>query len=95
LAHPTSWSEAFTRKTVVHLANVTEKIANSRQKLNAVKNMRAVENKLVLDMDHPETDNPELVRTIVAAGGDIQYVTELKSTLEDVYLKLIREAKAQ
>jgi ABC-2 type transport system ATP-binding protein len=46
-------------------------------------------------MDNPERDNPELVRAIVAAGGNIQYVTELRSTLEDVYLKLIREASAQ
>ena len=31
----------------------------------------------------------------IAAGGRIQYVTELRSTLEDVYLKLIREAQSQ
>jgi ABC-2 type transport system ATP-binding protein len=42
-------------------------------------------------MDNPERDNPALVRAIVTAGGNIQYVTELRSTLEDVYLKLIRE----
>ena len=63
--------------------------------LGAVKNVRTGENKLILDMDNPEKDNPELVRAIVAAGGNIQYVTELRSTLEDVYLKLIREAPAQ
>jgi hypothetical protein len=43
-------------------------------------------------MDNPERDNPEVVRAVVAANGNVQYVTELKSTLEDVYLKLIREA---
>jgi len=43
-------------------------------------------------MDNPEKDNPQLVRTIVAAGGNIQYVTEERSTLEDVYLKLVRGA---
>jgi ABC-2 type transport system ATP-binding protein len=84
----------YNRKTIIHLESVNEKITAAVKKLNSVKNLRTVENKLVLDMDNPERDNPELVRTIVSAGGNIQYVTELKSTLEDVYLKLIREARA-
>jgi ABC-2 type transport system ATP-binding protein len=63
--------------------------------LSFVKNLRVSDNKLVLDMDSPERDNPELVRAVVAAGGNIQYVTELKSTLEDVYIKLFREAQTQ
>ncbi|MCW4009414.1 MAG: ABC transporter ATP-binding protein [Candidatus Bathyarchaeota archaeon] len=85
----------YNRKTIVHLQAVTAQVTEAVKQFNAVKSVREVDNKLVLDMDHPERDNPELVRTIVAAGGDIQYVTELKSTLEDVYLKLIREAKTQ
>ncbi len=85
----------YNRKTVVHLQIVTDEVTNAVKKLNAVKNLRTMENKLVIDMDNPEKDNPELVRAIVAAGGNIQYVTELKSTLEDVYLKLIREVNAQ
>ena len=62
------------------------------KRLGLVKNARVSDNKLILDIDNPEKDNPEVVRTIVDAGGSIQYVTELRSTLEDVYLKLIREA---
>lgn len=82
----------YNRKTIVHLEKVTNTVLTAVKKLNAVKNVRTSENKLILDMDDPERDNPELVRAIVAAGGNVQYVTELKSTLEDVYLKLIREA---
>ncbi len=65
------------------------------EKLGSVKNVRVNDNKLILDIDNPEKDNPEVVRAIVGAGGSIQYVTELRSTLEDVYLKLIREAPAK
>jgi ABC-2 type transport system ATP-binding protein len=54
-----------------------------------------VDNQLILDMDEPERDNPEVVRTIVEAGGRVQYVTELRSTLEDVYLKMIKEDENQ
>lgn len=85
----------FKRKTIVHLESITESVMNAVKKLPVVKKIRTSENKLILDMDDPEKDNPQLVRTIVTAGGNVQYVTELRSSLEDVYLKLIREAEAK
>lgn len=81
------------RKTVVHLENINNTILAAVNKLNMVKNVRTSENRLIIDMDDPEKDNPQLVKAIVMAGGNIQYVTELRSSLEDVYLKLIREAQ--
>ena len=85
----------YNRKTIVHLESVSNKITSAVEKISTVKNVRTSENKLILDIDNPEKDNPEVVRAIVNAGGNIQYVTELRSTLEDVYLKLIREASAE
>ncbi len=85
----------YDRKTIVHLETITDEVTAAVRQLAFVKNVRASENKLILDMDNPEKDNPELVRAIVAANGNVQYVTELKSTLEDVYLKLIREVNPQ
>lgn len=85
----------YNRKTIVHMEKITDVVLTAVKKLKSVKNVRVSENKLILDMDDPEKENPELVRTIVEADGCIQYVTELKSTLEDVYLKLIREASAK
>jgi len=84
----------YNRKTIVHLGSVSDAVVASVEKLNAVKNLRISDNKLILDIDDPEKENPDVVRAIVEAGGNIQYVTELRSTLEDVYLKLIREASA-
>ncbi len=75
--------------------NVPVKLFASVEKLHVVKGARTVDNQLILDMDEPERDNPEVVRTIVEAGGRVQYVTELRSTLEDVYLKMIKEAEDQ
>lgn len=85
----------YKRKTIIHLERVSNKIIDAVEKLSSVKNVRTSDNKLILDIDAPEKDNPEVVRTIVKADGNIQYVTELRSTLEDVYLKLIREAQSQ
>jgi ABC-2 type transport system ATP-binding protein len=85
----------YNRKTIVHLESINDAVLTATKRLDHVKNVRVSENKLILDMDTPEKDNPEVIRAIVKAGGNIQYVTELRSTLEDVYLKLIREASAQ
>ena len=85
----------YKRKTIIHLESISNKIIDAVEKLSSVKNVRTSDNKLILDIDTPEKDNPEVVRTIVEAGGKIQYVTELRSTLEDVYLKLIRGAQSQ
>jgi ABC-2 type transport system ATP-binding protein len=82
----------YNRKTIVHLESVTDAVVASVRQLSAVKNVKVSDNKLILDIDNPEQDNPDVVKSIVKAGGNIQYVTELRSTLEDVYLKLIREA---
>jgi ABC-2 type transport system ATP-binding protein len=48
---------------------------------------------LVIVVSNPEKDNPEILKKIQAAGGRIQFVTEVGSSLEDVYLKLVREAE--
>ncbi len=84
----------YNRKTIVHLEKVTDSILDSVQKLSVVKAARAVDKKLILDMNDPEKDNPDVVRAVVKAGGNVQYVTELRSTLEEVYLKLIKEGSS-
>lgn len=84
----------YNRKTIVHLVSVPKSVLDAVQGLGVSENVRVSDNKLILDIENPERDNPAVVRAIVEAGGSIQYVTELRSTLEDVYLKLIREASA-
>jgi ABC-2 type transport system ATP-binding protein len=44
---------------------------------------------ITVPVTDPERDNPELVRAIVAAGGQVQFVTKVVPTLEEVYFKLI------
>jgi ABC-2 type transport system ATP-binding protein len=80
------------RKTIIHLQSIPEAVLAAVNNLSAVKTVRVLDNKLIIDIDNPEYDNPEVVRAIVVAGGNVKYVTELRSTLEDVYLKLIKEA---
>ena len=47
-------------------------------------------NNLVIDVKDPEKENPGIVEAIIKAGGKVLFVNDLRPTLEDVYLKLVR-----
>ena len=79
------------RKTVVHLARMNARILTAVQDLGT-RNIEIVgDNRIIIDVQDPDQDNPAIVRAIVGAGGDIRFVTELRPTLEDIYLRLMKE----
>ena len=84
--------QLFGRRVVVHLVGSADGLAGAAQALPFVTEAQAVENKLVITLDDPEQHNPELIRALVGAGADIQFVGELRHSLEDVYLRLIESA---
>ena len=74
---------------MVQLDQVNDAIVTAVKKLGP-KNIETVDNKLVIKVNNPEKENPEIVDAIGAVGGRVQFVTEVTPTLEDVYLKLVR-----
>jgi ABC-2 type transport system ATP-binding protein len=80
------------KQTVIQLAQVTDAILSALGKLS-IRNMAKDGNTLTMDVSNAEKENPDLVRAIVGAGGDVQSVSVEGSTLEDAYLKLVRETK--
>lgn len=67
-------------------------MATAIRSLTFVREAKVIDNKLVVNLDDPETHNPEIIRVLVAAGADIQFVGELRHSLEDVYLQLVKNA---
>jgi ABC-2 type transport system ATP-binding protein len=80
------------RKTVIQLAQASDAILAALKKV-PVGNMVVDGNTLTIDVADPEKENVSMVDAIVRAGGHVQSVTVVGSTLEDAYLKLVREAK--
>jgi ABC-2 type transport system ATP-binding protein len=78
------------RKTVIQLKQVNEAILNSLKKLQ-VKNLVREGNKLTVDVENPGEENPDMINAVASAGGRIETVTVTSSSLEDAYLKLVRE----
>jgi ABC-2 type transport system ATP-binding protein len=82
----------YGRRVVVHLAQPAEPLREIIQALPFVKDVQAVDNKLIAALDDPEASNPALIRSLVGAGAEIQFVGELRHSLEDIYLQLIEAA---
>ena len=80
------------RKTVIQIERINESIISAVRKIIAG-DIEIADNKLIVKLTNPEKENPDIVSAIDAAGGRIQYVTEASSTLEDVYLKLVRSSE--
>jgi ABC-2 type transport system ATP-binding protein len=85
-------SQLFGRRVVFHLTHSTESMASAVQALPFVSDAKVIDNKLLVSLDDPETHNPEIVRLLVSNGADIQFVGELRHSLEDVYLQLVKNA---
>jgi ABC-2 type transport system ATP-binding protein len=83
-------AQLFGRKVVFHLRRADQALTEAAGRLPFVKGCQLVDNKLVLTLDDPEDHNPEVVRLLVGLGADVQFVGELRRSLEDVYLQLIK-----
>jgi ABC-2 type transport system ATP-binding protein len=81
-----------TRKTVVLLQEqATDAIQAGVRQLPRVGGVTAEGNKLEVALSDPDKQNAAVIEAIVKGGGHIQSVTIVSASLEDVYLKLVRE----
>lgn len=83
-------SGIFGRKVVFHLAKHYPDLGAEIQKFDFVNSASQVDNKLIVGLENPELSNPGLIRQLVEMGIEIQFVGELRRSLEDVYLELVR-----
>ena len=77
------------RTTVIELAVPDPSLVDVVRGLEFASNVRVDDGRILVDLDDPEIRNPVIVERLTRAGAKIEYVTELKRSLEDVYMKLI------
>jgi ABC-2 type transport system ATP-binding protein len=80
----------FGRKVVFHLRELNPDWIPIITQLPGIKEVQPVENRLVVGLDHPEEQNPGIIRCLVESGADIQFVGELRHSMEDIYLEMIQ-----
>jgi ABC-2 type transport system ATP-binding protein len=81
----------FRRQVVIRMESLSESILILVKSLPFVINSEYAENRLVVELSEPEQNLPNLIKSIVDAGGRIMEVFEQHHSLEEVYLNLIRD----
>lgn len=84
-------SNLFGRHTVVRLEKCSEELAEAVRRRLGSRHVEVRGNELVIEVDDPDRENPAIAEALVAAGGRIRSLSQPEASLEDVYLKLIRE----
>ena len=84
----------FGRKVVFHLARLSSEMRQAVENVPGVRAVEVVENKLVVSLDEPEKLNPVITRALIDAQADIQFIGEIKQSLERVYLEMIRSEES-
>jgi ABC-2 type transport system ATP-binding protein len=82
--------QLFGRKVVFHMARADEALRSVVAQLPFVHEVSLIENKIVVQLEEPEQSNPQIIRALVGAGADVQFVGEIRHSLEDVYLQLMK-----
>lgn len=83
--------QVYGRQVVVHLGETAEPYVALLRGMAFLNQVESDDNKLILTLDEPEARNPDIIRALVGAGADIQFVGELRYSLEDVYLQLMKD----
>jgi ABC-2 type transport system ATP-binding protein len=79
----------FGRRVVVKLRALDPKFVEAASSLPFVRNVARDTDRLFIQVDDPETNNPDLIRKLVEQGADIQNVTEEQHSLSDIYIRLM------
>lgn len=77
------------RKIKVQLQHVDDLIVKTVKKMG-FQVSEITDKSLVIDVSDPEKENSAILKAIEASGGHVLFITEIGSSLEDVYLKLVR-----
>jgi ABC-2 type transport system ATP-binding protein len=81
--------QLYGRTVVFHLRHMQSAYADQLRTFPFVRRVEIVEGRLLATLEQPEQQNPLLVRALVEAGADVQFVGELRHSLEDVYMRLL------
>jgi ABC-2 type transport system ATP-binding protein len=80
----------FKRRVEIRAQGVTGDVLNGLKELPFVKQVNVEGKRILIDIENPEDNNPRIAEFLVKSGAKLQFMSEVKHSLEDVYLKLIK-----
>jgi len=85
----------FGRQVEFRVRRMDPQLADLIKRFTFIKSTRIEEDRLLLGLDNPEESNPLIVKALVDAGVEVQFVSEVRHSLEDVYLSLINHGSTR
>lgn len=87
--------QIYGRRVTVQMVQPADIFANLIAATDGIRDVETIGSTLSFTSEYPEQDNPQVIRELVQAGAAVQFVSEEKYTLEDVYLQLIQDEAEQ
>lgn len=84
----------YGRRVVFHLRELQPSWVDLVAEIPATGEVETVDNKLVVSLNDPEESNPKIVNALVAAGAQIQFVGEIRHSLEQIYLEMVKSSES-
>ena len=88
-------SQLFGRTVVFHLGSINPEWPTMLTGIEGVRKVETLENKLVVSLEEPEKQNPAIIRKLVELGADLQFVGEVRHSLEQIYLETLHAPKEE
>lgn len=85
--------KSFKRAVVFHLSDLA---GLNLDELNAMEHVNAARinnDALVVEVDSPEDNNPDITSYLVSKGFRVQFIGEIRRSLEDVYLTIVEKSR--
>ncbi len=79
----------FGRQVEFRLKQADPSLVDFARRFDFVKQATLDGQRLILGLDNPEESNPIIVKALVETGLAVQFVSEVRHSLEDVYFSLI------
>ena len=87
--------QLYGRGVLIRLRALAPHYIAAIERLPFVERVAQVDGGLSVRLDDPAEHNPVLVRTLVQAGADVQFVEEVSHSLESVYFDLMAQTREE
>ncbi len=84
----------YGRRVVFHLRELQPAWVELVANIPGTGEVETVDNKLVVSLNDPEETNPEIVNALVESGAKIQFVGEIRHSLEQIYLEMVKSSES-
>lgn len=81
------------KRVEIVFADDADRYVKLMEGINQVKDIHADKNKAILVIENPEVSNPIVLKKLIDSGIKIIYFNQIKASLEEIYLDLIRDEK--